>query len=440
MQAILLACAVTVSPPSVRPTVHDFATKTPYWSSPVIGTASGKDDEQCVPVRVHHLSRHGSRNGSFKPLVSLQELLKTKGGAIRNPDYHFLQNWTIPFAENTAKELNAVGKKEQYGLGARARLEFNSSVMQQNYNPNVYPFQATYKSRTSVSGVAYALSSFMEGRGILGDGDNAPISMVTVFSGNPEADGDLVLRPAANCPLYTQAVLQNATSPAVAEPQRYMAVNISSTMIPKMVAKLDIDPSMWVPTSEDLELFYNACAFETTALNVSEATSPCAVFDAPDYDMWAFHSDLSEYYASGHGIDLSWQLACPTVQAMMESMAAGLPGGSYMFSHAETLMPVLAFLGLYKDATPLTASMPWEQASSRRWRTGVISTMAVNVDMVLYNCSQTGPQVQLRHNERQVNWPRCGEGRTSQPWCSPTDLLTAYPLAASCNYKEFCAI
>eukprot|EP01059_Diplonema_ambulator_P004388 TRINITY_DN14088_c0_g1_i1.p1 TRINITY_DN14088_c0_g1~~TRINITY_DN14088_c0_g1_i1.p1 ORF type:complete len:448 (+),score=99.44 TRINITY_DN14088_c0_g1_i1:51-1394(+) len=445
---LLLLCAAAVSadgPPVHRDVPYDLSTKTPYWSSPVIAQTYGVPESQlpgpgCKPVQVQHLGRHGTRYGSSKSLEKLQTLLQAKGGAIGNPRYQFLAGWVNPFPPNVDSQLNGIGMEEQYDMGGRHKKEFHKSVMEEPYNPDVYPFQATYKTRTSRSGVSFGLSAFMEHAGPLGAGRIEPISMYTIFTGNEKDDGDIELRPGANCPKYSDEIKDNKQSIGNKEAGLYLSENMTSVMVPKIAGKMELDQSVWELTMGDIELLMNACVMQMSILDTPIDKSPCAVFDEFDYEMFAFHGDLEDYYNRGPGYPLAHNLVCPIWSKMFASLQNPSINGGYYFTHSETLQPSLAFLGLYSDSPPLTASMSWPEAASRHWRTGVIAPMSVNLDLVAYQCQLVeGLLVQLRHNERPIMWPRCGN-KENVAMCSPADLLTAYPLAAKCDFAEMCAL
>ncbi|ELU06862.1 hypothetical protein CAPTEDRAFT_228544 [Capitella teleta] len=57
--------------------------------------------------------------------------------------------------------------------------------------------------------------------------------------------------------------------------------------------------------------------------------------------------------------------------------------GVFSFAHAETLLPFISLLGLFRDDLPLTADSLHD---NRRFKTSVISPFAANIALVLYSC------------------------------------------------------
>lgn len=54
------------------------------------------------------------------------------------------------------------------------------------------------------------------------------------------------------------------------------------------------------------------------------------------------------------------------------------------FSHAGTMLKMLAHLGLYQDPEPLRASNFQDMLVKRQWRVSRISSFASNIAFVLY--------------------------------------------------------
>eukprot|EP01064_Diplonema_japonicum_P026381 TRINITY_DN377_c0_g1_i2.p1 TRINITY_DN377_c0_g1~~TRINITY_DN377_c0_g1_i2.p1 ORF type:complete len:480 (+),score=170.67 TRINITY_DN377_c0_g1_i2:47-1486(+) len=440
------------NPPSRRPTKYDFTTKTPYWSSKSLSNHEhegpvGEGDERCEAVHLQHVGRHGSRYDDNDDVKDLEELLASKGSAIKNPRYAFLKSWTNPFPTNVEKHLNEVGKEELYKMGARYRRKYGRDILSEDYNPIYHTFQHTWKTRTSRSASAFALSSFQEGRGQLGRDNNEPVAMFCLWNGLEDYDGDKIIRFSDNCPNY-DAITDDDNFPGKVQ-EDIFEKKLEEEVGARVTAKLQLDTSVWKLDFDGLELLYKACMFETVVLDTPRRHSPCAVFEEKDYEMFAFLKDLGEYYEGGHGTQIAQELACPLMSKLLNGLKKYSEDdnevqAAFMFGHSDTIQPLLAQLGLYVDPVPLTADMPWEQAMARKWRTGVISPMAANVDMVLHRCENaegvTSWKTELLHNERRIRWPKCGADKTNVQFCSPDDLFTAYPMAGDCKYDEFCKI
>ena len=72
--------------------------------------------------------------------------------------------------------------------------------------------------------------------------------------------------------------------------------------------------------------------------------------------------------------------------------------------HAETLIPLLTLLGLFKDVDPLT-STNFATQTGRVFRSGRIVPYASNLVLVLYDCPE-GLRLETRLNEQPLMLPK----------------------------------
>lgn len=71
--------------------------------------------------------------------------------------------------------------------------------------------------------------------------------------------------------------------------------------------------------------------------------------------------------------------------------------------HAETLLPLLTLLDLFKDSVPLNSSN-FASHHRRVFRSGLIVPYAANLLMALFDCPN-GLRLQVRLNERPLTLP-----------------------------------
>ena len=143
----------------------------------------------------------------------------------------------------------------------------------------------------------------------------------------------------------------------------------------------------------------------------------------------------------------------------------------FYFGHAESLVPVLAALGLFRDPDPLRADtfLDPSQADARKFRTSSFVPFSANLAFVLYDCADGGHGqtagkgrsnvfdrsldggdnslmanvsamdrffVQLLLNERPVKLPSlCGR----RSICSYAELRERYAAYVDqCRFREMC--
>lgn len=109
------------------------------------------------------------------------------------------------------------------------------------------------------------------------------------------------------------------------------------------------------------------------------------------------------------------------------------------FGHAETLLPLLALMGLFKDEKPLTAES-FSGQSEQKFRSGTIVPYASNLLFVLYHCDLVESpkeeyQVQVFLNENLLPLPH-----SQQSVCLFDDLKKQYSHLLNCHVKEECEL
>lgn len=111
------------------------------------------------------------------------------------------------------------------------------------------------------------------------------------------------------------------------------------------------------------------------------------------------------------------------------------------FGHAETLLPLLALLGLFKDDVDLYAGNQHVHAD-RKFRTSVISPFSANVFFVLHRCDEhtekdlplSKHMVQVTVNEVPVKIPGWED-----EFCSYETFRKCYKeILDSCDFERIC--
>ena len=108
---------------------------------------------------------------------------------------------------------------------------------------------------------------------------------------------------------------------------------------------------------------------------------------------------------------------------------------SIQVGHAETLLPLLTLLGLFRDNVTLTAGNYVAQAG-RSFRTSHTLPYAANLVVALYDCGEGGElRVQALLNETPLTFA----GMTAAPLYR--DLRQHYlPLLRGCVFEDVCRL
>lgn len=111
--------------------------------------------------------------------------------------------------------------------------------------------------------------------------------------------------------------------------------------------------------------------------------------------------------------------------------------GVFRFGHAETILPLYAILGLYKDEQPLLADN-YLQQKKRKFLSSLICPFSANIGFVIYDC-QSDSQVEDRFavsvlvNEVPIHLPGCEE-----ILCPLSKFQQLYSHISSCNFSDIC--
>eukprot|EP00727_Mastigamoeba_balamuthi_P013952 m51a1_g918 putative histidine acid phosphatase superfamily protein (430) ;mRNA; r:179550-181128 len=427
LPALLVLVALAAAPLAAAKKDHTdltghFATGTPY--SPGRIPASRAPTGYTV-VGLSSVGRHGSRyptSGTIKHIRKLGEYLEEHSDEL---SLKWMRKWRAD--ERYDPELEGVlverGTQELVGIGSRVTEQYASVLLP--YNPNSVVSSATYKPRTCQSSIAFGLGA------IKADG----LKKMT-WGVSEDAIGK-ELRFFDKCAAYLRDVVGNATLNAELRAYQDRAY---AAVAPKLSAKTGISVKHLLK-KDRVQTMWDLCVFDTLVYGDDEAASGwCSLFDEADAKALEFAEDLEKYLMSGYGVPLSYHIAAPLLQSIvkhLDELAAGSPVRARLrFAHCETVVPLLALLGLYRDEVPLTASMTQEQMDARVWRMSQIGKMATNVFFVLATSKDGEPLVQVLHNESPVVLAQVG---CTDVWCPLSEIKKGYSRALDFNFDMICS-
>eukprot|EP00727_Mastigamoeba_balamuthi_P000728 m51a1_g10652 hypothetical protein (433) ;mRNA; f:48726-50168 len=425
--ALLLAAAACYA--SSDDLAEHFGTSTPYRPGdqhPV------RAPDNYTVVGLSSIGRHGSRYptaGKIKGFKKLQAFLAANSNVLTK---RWMRGWTPDYDAAYDGVLWKRGASELMGIGERI-AEYYGDVITP-YNPNTVVSTCTY------SGVAFGL-------GALG---------VSEFKSSPwavnEDTAGRELRFFENCAAYVNGVDENETTYA---PLRAYQASVYDRIAPKIAPQTGLSIEQ-LKQADRIETMWNLCVWDTLVHGDSDDDDDddkrgdkkkgnksewCGLFDAEDAEAMELADDIEKHLQCGYGVRLSHRVAAPLLQAIvrhLDDLAAGRTGvrARLRFAHAETVMPLLALLGLYRDDVPLTSMTP-AQRQARLWRTSRISPMATNVFFVLATAADgREPLVQVLHNEAPVALRPAG---CSRAWCPLSAIKAAYADALATDFDKLCA-
>ncbi|CAH8541300.1 unnamed protein product [Schistosoma turkestanicum] len=417
--------------------------------------------EKCSLVHVSVVFRHGTRTPDSKAIKSFSDLYERLKQSYNNgsPIPRKLLTHPIPFKDAAVKELLPRGFEEHDGLGRRF-----SYLMRQYFNFTIdnINFYSSSIDRCIASGRAF-YNGFINGPAVkptwnrtLYCGNelvpkscllnNEPFENNNNNNNNNENHyeknitiNNYLLRFFAHCKNYIEKIENNKS--AVQEYYKFFNSIYVNTSYENFIKRFHLKHEDYTP--DDLKTIFWACAYEVAAMNDYDSLSPwCNLLSPNDYPVWEYLADLKHYWRKSYGYELNYKQSCPLLSEIVQQISnvamdfqkgnynqnnPTLHRGSFWFGHAETILPVVAALGIFNDSVghsklhKLTADNFDERLkmihnpdvpSPTMFRTSYIAPFAGNVAFLLFYCPDLETsdnldkfRVQILINERTVAWP-----------------------------------
>lgn len=388
--------------------------------------------ERCSPVHLTAVIRHGSRYPTAKNIRRihrLSELVRTEaaggsGGSEGSEGWlrDIQSRWEAWYTEDMDGQLVMKGRDDLIHLARRLALLFPSLLSEENVRKRRVSFVTSSKHRCVSS-----VEAFQDGLRGRHDG---PAEY------DHETD-DQLMRFFERCRGYVEGVENNRT--ALMEVEKFTTGDEMEAVRRKMADRLGLHHHRLTPDLVEAAFFL--CSYE---LSIRSVHSPwCFLFDESDAKVLEYQSDLKQFWKRSHGHQINSLSSCPLFHHIFRTLdKAGRPRrstdaspepASILVGHAETLLPLLSLLGLYKDQTPPTASN-YRSQHGRTFRTSRIVPYAANLLFVLFDC-QRGPRLQLLVNEAPVRFP----GLQAEEAPLYRDVRAAYRhLLDGCDFHQEC--
>lgn len=415
-----------------------FSTKTPYKFEENLSTQIHRPDG-CVASQLNMVFRHGTRYPSANDIGKIDKMLdKMKGFT---SDKEFLAQLSRlgialvnPYSVAEEKELAAVGDLEMYNIGRRFQQRF-PELFTGTFQMTDFKFMSTCKARCSQSASAFAMG-FLEGHGSIGNDKYQPIPLEM-----KPCEEDKTLRFFDMCGKYEKDVADNKT--VMIEVYKFLNGSEVANVVQKVKRKLTLGGKGENLAPEDVKMMFLLCAFAVGISNTGIDKEWCSLFDHEDFGVMEYLLDLKSYYKRSSAFNITYEISCPLLRAILYSMQAKVDKqmtsksfvGIIRSAHGETLIPLYALMGLFIDERHLMADN-YEEMKNRKFRGARIAPFAGNFAIVLYNCKNNTNKVQLYSNEKLIRFPCC----KSEIDCNFETFYKCYSkLSAGCNLKAMCS-
>uniref|UniRef100_A0AAQ4S495 Multiple inositol polyphosphate phosphatase 1 n=1 Tax=Gasterosteus aculeatus aculeatus TaxID=481459 RepID=A0AAQ4S495_GASAC len=315
--------------------------------------------ERCVPVHLTAVIRHGSRYPTVKNIRRIQRLSELvrreasgspggsggSGGAAGAADWlqDVQSRWEMWYTEDMDGQLVLKGREDLRQLAARLSLLFPSLLTEEN------EMSISLRSSSKHRCVSSA-EAFQEGLQLHWRHSDVQYRHLV---------DDKLMRFFERCRGYVEGVEKNRT--ALLEVHKFKHGPEMERVKRKVAGRLGLHQHHL--TADLVEAAFFLCSYELSIKSLH--SSWCFLFDEDDAKVLEYKSDLKQYWKRFHGYMISSLSSCPLFHHIFRTLdKAGRPRrstdappepASILIGHAETLLPLLSLLGLYKDQTPPTA-------------------------------------------------------------------------------------
>jgi len=362
-----------------------MATKTDYDES-LSDLKSGIDAASaagCKPIQLQLISRHGARFPTVKDWTTRMGPLLHK-----LKDHPLYEDHPLEYTTDQLETLSSRGHSQLVALGRRMAAVFPE--LMDHWSNDTMRLESSFKTRSETSAQSWLRGAF--------DGET-----LTPYKRElTQTHSDKYMRAFEACAQHVEQ--KDGKAAAQAEigqnPKLWKAGERVGRVREQVMERLG-----WKTMStSDLLTLYKTCGYLMLTESRFERGQPrepalCGVFSGTDLGALEYYFDLKKYYGFGYGLPVNSQLARPLLQLIQEEWAQQQHKGSYRFGHAETTLPVMTALGLFKDKFQLRHDTDAALIESRQWNMSHVSPMASNILFVLHDCEGTN-KIQLYVNEQ----------------------------------------
>jgi len=387
-----------------------FASKTSYTYNANLDT-SPMSMSGCQPQVFYMLARHGTRNPGDGGITEMQEYLPglrnqvldafAEGkGELDEETITALINWSFDIDIEDEGALVEAGMAEHHDMGKRWSQRLSESDLLKKETTTV---RSSPKPRCIESG-----QSFLEGADLSGIDVNIEDFLINFYD---------------FCPRYIEDVL--GSEETYAEMRKIM----ESTEWEEMLQRVNQRTGVTIDKTVN-EVAWDMCRYER-AWRPSENSPWCSLFSHQDLALYNFREDLKYYYEVGPAYPITSQITQPMIEDILQSLESETTSTILNFGHSDTLMPLMAALGLYHDDHDLVAS---DLGQDHLWDVSRIAGFSSNVALIVFGCEE-GKMVSMYHQESPVIQPACGDYI-----CSLDQLKAYYRDLANSDFNSTCAL
>ncbi|XP_077095606.1 multiple inositol polyphosphate phosphatase 1a [Siphateles boraxobius] len=351
----------------------------------------------CREIHLTAIIRHGTR---FPTAKNIQKMRDFYDLVVRNATDNLSclseikSRWEMWYKDEMDGRLVDKGREDHRHLAQRLIRWFPSLLTEDNVRQGRVKLITSSKHRCVNSTIAFR------------EGLKTGLSIEEEVDLEP-AVNDALMRYFDQCERFVKEVENNKG--ALEEVKRFSDGPEMKRVMEKMADRLKV-PYTSI-TDDSVEAAFYLCSYEFTILKVN---SPwCQLFDEVDAQVMEYAGDLKQYWKRSYGHDINSKSSCilfhdlfyrlDQVVTRIKSDVTVSEAVTVQVGHAETLIPLLTLLDLFKDDVPLK-STNFATQQNRMFRCGRIVPYAANLLVVLYKCPE-GIRMGVRLNEKSLTLP-----------------------------------
>ncbi|KAM6390765.1 multiple inositol polyphosphate phosphatase 1 isoform 1-T1 [Pluvialis apricaria] len=383
----------------------------------------------CAPLQLRAVLRHGTRYptaGQIRRLGQLHARLLLHRPAVACPAAAAFAGWQMWYEESLDGRLAPQGRRDMEYLARRLAARFPALFAPRRR----LVLASSSKHRCLQSGAAFRRGL---GPSLSLDSDEVEVEV-----------NDSLMRFFDHCAKFVALVEENDA--AMCQVDAFKEGPEMRKVLEKVASALCLPVEEL--NADLVQVAFLTCSYELAIKNV---TSPwCSLFSEEDAKVLEYLNDLKQYWKRGYGYDINSRSSCILFQDIfqhldkaVEESKSSKPISSPLIvqvGHAETLQPLLALMGFFKDDEPLRANN-YVRQMHRKFRSGRIVPYAANLVFVLYHCDQVKTskeeyQVQMLLNEKLMLFHHSNDTISTY-----ADLKDYYKdILENCHFKEECEL
>ncbi|XP_051502490.1 multiple inositol polyphosphate phosphatase 1a [Myxocyprinus asiaticus] len=433
--AFLSSCSVHSSAKTIPAIARYFGTKgryeevNPYLIDDILAINNSLvtlPSLKCNAIHLTAVIRHGTRFPTTKNIQKMREfynLVVRDASGNLNCLWEIKSNWKMWYRDEMDGRLVDKGREDHKHLAQRLIRWFPSLLTKDNLRHGRVKLITSSKHRCVNSTIAF--------RAGLMEGLKTQVEL-------EHAVNDTLMRYFDQCERFVKEVEKNKS--ALEEVKCFIEGPEMKRTMEKMADRLEV-PYASI-TDNSVEAAFYLCAYEFT---INGLNSPwCQLFDEVDAQVMEYAGDLKQYWKRSYGHEINSKSSCilfhdlfhrlDRVVAQIKSNGVVSEVVTVQVGHAETLIPLLTLLELFKDDIPLN-STNFATQQNRIFRSGHIVPYAANLLVVLYQCPD-GIRMGMRLNEKPLTLPGL-----SDPVPLYEDVKMHYSaLLGGCDQETVCKI